>query len=61
MNEMMDLQAVASMLSVSIGTVRRLIRDGDLRSARVGRQHRVREECVEDMLNINNRSKSNEQ
>jgi excisionase family DNA binding protein len=33
---------VARVLAVSPATVRRLIRDGDLRAVRVGGQHRVR-------------------
>lgn len=61
MDEMLDVEAVATLLSVSVGTVRRLIRDGVLRSARVGRQHRVRVDWVEEMLNTNERSNRNEQ
>ncbi|HSH77318.1 MAG TPA: helix-turn-helix domain-containing protein [Herpetosiphonaceae bacterium] len=44
---MLDIEAAATCLGVSVSTVRRLVRTGDLPAFRVGRQLRFRPEEID--------------
>ncbi len=44
---MLDIEAAATCLGVSVSTVRRLVRSGDLPAFRVGRQLRFRPEDID--------------
>jgi putative molybdopterin biosynthesis protein len=51
MSEMLTVDEVAERLSVSHGTVRSLIREGELMASRIRRQLRVTEEQLSEYLN----------
>lgn len=48
--QVLTLTEVASRLGVSVETVRRLIKSGALKAAKVGGQFRVREEDLNDYI-----------
>ena len=47
------LQEVAEMLKISYMTVFRWVRDGKLKSSKIGRQHRIKKEVLEKFTESN--------
>lgn len=50
---MIDLEEAAQRLGLSVSTVRRLVRDGELTAYRIGKQIRLRPEEVDAFVNAN--------
>jgi len=48
--QLMNVTMAADLLGVSAATVRRLVRDGEIPSVRVGRSIRIRETALEDWV-----------
>jgi excisionase family DNA binding protein len=61
MDGMIDVREIAGRLSVSVSTVRRLIRNGSLQAVRVGRQWRVAESWIDSLINFNLRREKDDQ
>ena len=58
-NEFFDIKALANRLNVSVSTIRRLIKKGELKAVRIGRQFRFTVEAVKQ-LTTNKQESSNE-
>ena len=53
MDGMIDVRQAARQLAVSVSTVRRLVRAGDIAALRVGRQLRIEPHDLETYINTN--------
>lgn len=47
---LLSLRQVSERLNVSLGTIRNIVRRGELRACRIGRSIRVRAEALEEYL-----------
>lgn len=46
-NELYTVTEAANLLRVSVRTIRQMIRDGELRAAKVGKEYRIRKSDIE--------------
>ena len=57
---MMSIQEVASRLSVSERTVRRLVKAGAIQATNVGRQYRFEKQWIAEYVSVNKKGYSDE-
>ena len=50
MERLLTLKEVCQRLQISMSTVRRLIRKGELSVVQVGKQHRIEEQALQDFI-----------
>lgn len=50
LKELLSIEETAEYLGVSVTTVRRMVRDGRIRAARIGRQWRIPRQAVEELV-----------